>query len=73
MSRKLGETVICSGFEVVSIVGASLYSLCVPTGFDRRAGSDMSMNHVFMQVVLVSISFVGGEAGDGGANARVRC
>ena len=54
-------------------MGASQYCLHVPSGFDGRAGSEVSMNHIFPQRVLVAITLVGGGAGNGGARARARC
>ena len=39
--------------------------LCVPSGFDRRTGSEVSMDHIFFQGVLAAITLVGGGAGDG--------
>ena len=54
-------------------VGASLYSLHVPSGLGERAESDVSMSHVFSQFVLAAITLVGGEAAGEGARARARC
>ena len=46
-------------------VGASLYSLDVPSGFDGRAGFDVNTNHIFPQGVLTAITLVGGGLGNG--------
>ena len=50
-----------------------LYSLHVSSGFGGRAGSDMSMGHIFPHGVLAGVTLVGGGAGDGGATCRARC
>lgn len=54
-------------------MGASLYSLHVPSGFAGRAGSDLSLRHVFLQGVLAALTLVGSGTGDGGARAGARC
>ena len=54
-------------------MGVTLYSLHVPSGFGGRAGSDMSMSHIFPHGVLAGITLVGGGAGDEGARSRARC
>ena len=54
-------------------VGASLYSLCVLSGFDGRAGSEVNTSHILPQSVLEAITLVEGGAGHGGAGARGRC
>ena len=54
-------------------MGVSLNSLRVPNGFGGRAGSDVSMSHIFPQGVLSAITLVGGWAGDGGARTRANC
>ena len=54
-------------------VGASLYSLRVPSGFGGRAGSDVNMSLIFPQGVLAAIILVRGGAGGGGAKARAKC
>ena len=51
---------------------ATLYSLCVLSGFDGRAGFDVNSS-LFPQGVLAAITLVGGRAGDGGARAIARC
>ena len=51
-------------------VEVTLYGPCVPSGFGQRAGSDISMNHVFPQGLLAAITSVGGGARDGRARAR---
>ena len=38
----------------------SLFSLCVPSGFGGRAGSEVSTGQVFRQGVLVAITFFEG-------------
>lgn len=50
---------------------ASLYSLCVPSGFGGRAG--MSTNHASPQVLLAVITRIGSESGDGRARVSARC
>ena len=52
-------------------VGASQYSLLVPSGFLGRAGSDVSMSHISPKGMLAVITLVG--AGAAGARARARC
>ena len=54
-------------------VRASLYSLHVSSGFSGRAGSDMSMSHVFHQNVLETNTLVGYGSGDEVARARAKC
>ena len=54
-------------------VGASLYSLFVPSGIVGRAGSDVSMSYIFPQGMLTVITLVGAGAGADEARARVRC
>ena len=54
-------------------MGASLCSLCVPSGFGGRARSEVSIGCAFPQGVLAAIMLVGGGAGYGGARARARC
>ena len=49
-----------------------LYSLQVPSGFDGRAGFDVSTIWVFLQGVLTDITFVRGGAGDGRVESDVR-
>ena len=51
----------------------SLFSLCVPSGFGGRAGSDVNTSHSFSQGVLTAITLVGGEAGDGEVGAGASC
>ena len=51
-------------------VGASLCKLCVPSGFDGRAGFEMSTGPVFPQGVLSAVILVEDEAGHAGARAR---
>ena len=47
--------------------------LCVPSGFDGRTGSEVSMDHIFFQGVLAAITLIGGGAGDGVVRAGARC
>ena len=54
-------------------VGVSQYSLCVPSDFRVRPGSEMSMSHVFPQGVLATITLVGGGTGAREAGARAMC
>ena len=42
-------------------MGASLYSMFVPSGFGGRAGSDMIMTHIFPEG-MAAFTFVGGGA-----------
>ena len=70
---KLGETVTIAVLKLCPYVSVSLFSLCVPSDFGRRAGFDMNTSHVFPQGVLAAVTLVGGRAGDGGAKARTRC
>ena len=46
-------------------------SLCYLCDFGGRAGSDMSMGHIFLQGVLAAITLAGGGARDRGAQARI--
>lgn len=50
---------------------ASLYSLCVLSGFGGRA--DMSTSHASPQVLLAVITWIGSESGDGRARVSARC
>ena len=45
----------------------------MPSGLGGRAGSDISIGHVFSQCVLAAITLVGGRGRVGGARARARC
>ena len=54
-------------------VGASLCSLHVPTGFVGRAGSEVSVAHIFPWDLLVIITLVGGETDVGETRDRTRC
>ena len=40
-------------------VGASLFSVCVPSGFGGKAGSEVGMGHVFLQGELVAMALLG--------------
>ena len=51
-------------------VGASLYSVCVPSGFGGRVGFDMNTNHTFRQDVLVALNLVGDGAEEGVSRVR---
>ena len=69
----LGELLPVVILKVYSDVGASLYRLCVPSAFGRRAEFDMDTSHIFPQDVLGAITFIRGGAGDGRATAGARC
>ena len=56
---------------LIRVIGASLCKLCVPSGFDGRAGFEMSTGPVFPQGVLSAVILVEDEAGHAGARARV--
>lgn len=43
-------------------MGASLCSLCVPSGYEEGAGPATSMDYVFSQGVLKATTVVGGRA-----------
>ena len=45
-------------------MGASLYSLHMPSGLGRRDGFEVNMNQTFPQGMLAGITLVGGRAGD---------
>ena len=47
--------------------------MCVSNAFDVRAGFDMNASHIFLQVVLTAITFLGGWAGNGGTRACAVC
>ena len=53
-------------------VGASLYCLCVFSGFGGRAGFDVNTSHVFAQGVPAAMALVGGGTGDGRVEPGVR-
>ena len=67
---KLVETVTYCGPEGCTWVSTPLYSLCVPSGFGGRAGSDVNTNYIFPQAAN---TLVGGRGGDGVARGRARC
>ena len=50
-------------------MGAPLYSLC---GFDGRAGSEMTMGHVFIWSVMGAVTFMGREGRDEGARTKAK-
>ena len=54
-------------------MGVSLYSLCVPSDFGGRTGSDVNMSHALLQGVLMAITLVESDAGSGGTRARGSC
>ena len=50
--------------------------LCIlhlPNAFGKRTGFDVDTSHIFLQGVLITITSVGGVAGDGGARACTVC
>ena len=53
-------------------MGVSLYTLQRPCDFGRRAGSEVSTDHMFTQGRLTAIILVGDETGDEGAGAVLR-
>ena len=69
---KFGKTTYPS-LEGVSLCVSNPMQLCVPSGFDRRTGSEVSMDHIFFQGVLAAITLVGGGAGDGVVRASAGC
>ena len=52
---------------------ASLYSLCVPSGFDVKAGFQVNISHIFPQGILAAVTLVGGKTEDDGTRARASC
>lgn len=48
-------------------MGASLFGLCVPSGFGGRTESEVTLGHMFPQGVLAVMTLVRGGAGDEGA------
>ena len=66
VSMKLGEIVIYPSSEGVLCVGGSLHSLSLPCGFDGRAGSEVSMGHVFPWGLLAPTTLVGDRAEEEG-------
>ena len=58
--------------NICPYVGASLYSLHVPSGFSGGAGFDMITNHIFPQALLPSVTLVGGWPGEAWVRAEVR-
>lgn len=51
-------------------VGASLFSVCVPSGFGGKVGFDMNTSHSFHQDMLVALTLVGDRAEGGVAKVR---
>ena len=51
-------------------VGASLFSVCVPSGFGGKVGFDMNTSHSFRQDMLVALTLVGDRAEGGVAKVR---
>ena len=45
----------------------------MPSGFDGRAGAEMSTGYIFSLRVLAASMLVGGKAGVGGARTGARC
>ena len=54
-------------------VGASLYSLHVPSGLGRRAEFDVNKSQIFPWGLLAPTTLVGDGAGDRRPRARARC
>ena len=50
--------------KICPYVGASLYSLHVPSDFSGRAGFDMNTSHIHSPALLPSITLVGGRPGE---------
>ena len=52
----------------------TLYSLHVSSGFGGRAGSEVSVGHIFTWAVLETVNptLMGGRPGDGRATVRAR-
>lgn len=63
--------------EDVSLCGSitiqACSSLCIPSGFGGRAGSQLSVGCIIPLGVLASITLVKGRVGNGGAKARAKC
>ena len=59
--------------KACSCVRASLRSLHVPSGFDRRAGSEVHRSRILPQVAVASADLVEDRAGFREARARARC
>lgn len=70
VSTKIGKSLplLLKGYPYV---GAPLYSLCVPSGFGERAGSDMSTSHIFPQGVLKASTLVGAASRE--TRAKLKC
>lgn len=66
ISMKLGEKVTSPSLKVVSLCERVPMQSAVPTWFVGRAGSDVSMGHVFSQGVLAAPRVVGSRAEVGG-------
>lgn len=73
VSTKLCQTVTYPGHEDMSLCEMSLCSMQVPSGFCRRAGSDVSRRHVLHCSVLVANILVEDETRVRGPRARTRC
>ena len=69
---RLDETVTYPSIKGMSSVGTSLCSLCVPTGFGGRAGSEVSTGYVFSRGTVATNALVGCRAGVGGSRARAK-
>lgn len=50
--------------------GAFLCSIPLPSGFDWRIGSEVSMGHIFPLGVLAPVTLVGGADGDEGLKSE---
>ena len=70
---KLGETITIAVLKKCPSVGASLYSLHLPSHCFGRAGFDMNTSHIFPHGMLTSITLVEGVPGDEAARTSARC
>ena len=71
---KLGAGATYPSLEGVSLCGnIPMPSVCVPSGFGGRAGSEVSMGHIFPWGVLAATTLLDDMAGDGGVRVRARC
>lgn len=70
---KLGEPLACPDLEGIFSCASVPMQLHVPSGFARRARSEMSTVQILPQGVLAASTMVGDHAGFGGDRTGTRC
>lgn len=58
---------------MIAIMGASQFSLSVPSGFGGKTVSDMKMSYIFLLGVLAALTLVESGTRNGGTRASARC